>query len=805
MDHSDKIKQNLDILGLDSLKGLTIDELLAAVAEKFPPEVSKRRLLNVFVMWLHERLMAVDISAEVAFADEVASWYNALKAAANDDRAIAEAFHDWQREQSIHDAVSSRKLSIVEAELHCLMASPTVRPENNLETPRLENRYGNMHPDRMKLSREEPSVIEIGDDEPEVVEIPFRPWEDRPQPQTDDQNELQDLSFLTGANRLVLTDTVDSELNQEDLPLASCLKIPEREVSSISKRHIAGYLCNRCGIPGHLLRNCPTDMDPDFDQKPDENYVCRICKKVGDHLYILCPDNRDPKSLTQRRRRNAERNSQNRKNHRGDYGRDFDNSRPSCFRNDRLSRFDESPHGRRRSRSPLWNTDGKGRKGMFRPEYEPAIHRSLSPPSRHSDSKRHKEESHLEENPRIHRPSPPQEHRSNRKHLRAVSPEEAAPPRAIHLQSDKRAMKKARKVTFAEDLVIEIKDVGEGRLSYYDVPATPLSALITRSSDGEKMDIDVPDLPVQEKRVEPASEIDGFKDALDKMIKHESTTPELLLLLNGIEIPCPGPIFKFFKGAEERIWFRRDKPSRARPSDFFDLPTECGPDTEGIIKCETPAQDTAIKEREQPWTRITQGNGAVNIDMVLTDRTRQLKDMANDGDAAMTDVEPATAAAGVVEEENSMVETARVHNDRSSLSEAGIGRMEPSPIPVAVMTGTLSRGVTQEDSIITHEIETEEVPAGSLSKVEHSTLNETKSEAEGEIQLSRLVERTAMEVGALPTVAEEPSSCRMLGQSIFGVEPDEVIKESACLSQELSRVALDDETCEMVKGPASIL
>lgn len=250
MDHSDKIKQNLDTLGLDSLKALTMDQLLAAVAQKFPPEVSKRRLLNVFVMWLHERLTEVNIPADAAFANEVASWYNNLKMAANDDSAIAEAFHDWQRGQYIHDPASSGWLSIVEVKLHSLMASPTAHPRDNLETARPERQYGSMHPERLKLSLEDPSVIEIDDDEPEVVGIPFRQWEDRAQPETDGQDESHGLSFLTGSNRLALNDTVGSKLDREGSPLASYLKSPERELGSISKRRSLGYVCNRCGIPG---------------------------------------------------------------------------------------------------------------------------------------------------------------------------------------------------------------------------------------------------------------------------------------------------------------------------------------------------------------------------------------------------------------------------------------------------------------------------------------------------------------------------------------------------------------------------
>ncbi|KXX83329.1 E3 ubiquitin-protein ligase RBBP6 [Madurella mycetomatis] len=599
MDHPDKIKQNLDILGLDNLKGLTMDQLLAAVANKFPPEVSKRRLLNVFVMWLHERLTGVDIPADAAFANEVSSWYNTLKMTANDDSAIAEAFHDWQCEQYIHDPASSGWLSIAELKLHSPMASPTAHSLNNLETARPEHQYGSMHPDRLKLSLEDPSAIEIDDDGPEVVGTPFHQWEDRAQLQTDGQDEPHGLSFLTGSNRLVLNDPVDSKLDRGGSPFASCVKSPEHESGSISKRRSLGYVCNRCRIPGHLLQNCPTDTDSAFDKKPQEDYKCRICKKTGDHLFTLCPNNRDPKSLTQQRRHNVEKSAKSGANHRHDYGSDFDNSHQSRLRNDRSHRLDEPPRGRRRSCSPLGHANGKRRRDMSPPGHEQLSHRPVSPPLRYSDSKRRMEEPYVEDTPVIHRLLPPQEHRNNRKHSGAMFPNKPASPKECHSRVDKRAKKKARRVTFCDDLVIEIKDTGEGRLSYYDVPATPLSALIPCSPGGKKMDIDVSGLSVQGKSDEPASKVDDFADALDEMIKQESAATGLLLLFDGTELRCSSPIFKLFKGAEEKIWVRRDKASRARPSDFFDLSTEGGHHARLGADHEMLARDAATKKQEQ--------------------------------------------------------------------------------------------------------------------------------------------------------------------------------------------------------------
>ncbi|KAJ8071405.1 hypothetical protein OCU04_001726 [Sclerotinia nivalis] len=61
------------------------------------------------------------------------------------------------------------------------------------------------------------------------------------------------------------------------------------------------YICNRCGKHGHLVKQCPTNMDPAFDKQPPETYQCSICNKFGNHWYSLCPKNTKEDSITQKR------------------------------------------------------------------------------------------------------------------------------------------------------------------------------------------------------------------------------------------------------------------------------------------------------------------------------------------------------------------------------------------------------------------------------------------------------------------------------------------------------------------------
>ncbi|KAK7418367.1 hypothetical protein QQX98_003987 [Neonectria punicea] len=49
------------------------------------------------------------------------------------------------------------------------------------------------------------------------------------------------------------------------------------------------YRCRRCGIGGHLIKDCPTNSDPFFDLMPKPDYVCHLCGTEGDHYIFTCP------------------------------------------------------------------------------------------------------------------------------------------------------------------------------------------------------------------------------------------------------------------------------------------------------------------------------------------------------------------------------------------------------------------------------------------------------------------------------------------------------------------------------------
>lgn len=251
MDHSDKIKQNLQLLRLENLEGLSLGQLSSAIGERLPSDVSKKRILNIYVMWLHPRLMAIDFPTDEAFTHEIAAWYRFLKALPSDDNSIAEAFWDWQHGQSVQDPASWKRLKIAEAQLHKLMSpSPT-----KLE---LSVRYGHMHPDRLKLSEESPAVIELDDGDSDIVVVSSNTLRiDANSPENHGRNGQRDLSFLTGSNMLAVNETAkaprrkNADISQaQGKPVTQLSRSRETEETCTPKELLAGYICHRCGKEG---------------------------------------------------------------------------------------------------------------------------------------------------------------------------------------------------------------------------------------------------------------------------------------------------------------------------------------------------------------------------------------------------------------------------------------------------------------------------------------------------------------------------------------------------------------------------
>ncbi|KAI0913236.1 hypothetical protein F4823DRAFT_87087 [Ustulina deusta] len=57
-----------------------------------------------------------------------------------------------------------------------------------------------------------------------------------------------------------------------------------------------------------MLQDCPTNLDPRYDQAPARDYRCIFCGQHGDHYATLCPKNPHENSLTKQREKATTQN-----------------------------------------------------------------------------------------------------------------------------------------------------------------------------------------------------------------------------------------------------------------------------------------------------------------------------------------------------------------------------------------------------------------------------------------------------------------------------------------------------------------
>ncbi|KAI7862694.1 CwfJ C-terminus 1-domain-containing protein-like protein [Spinellus fusiger] len=69
-------------------------------------------------------------------------------------------------------------------------------------------------------------------------------------------------------------------------------KDPKRQASTATSAPPEHYICRRCNVPGHWVKDCPeaNTLHKDYDQSvPPEHYVCNICHVPG-HFLRQCPE-----------------------------------------------------------------------------------------------------------------------------------------------------------------------------------------------------------------------------------------------------------------------------------------------------------------------------------------------------------------------------------------------------------------------------------------------------------------------------------------------------------------------------------
>ncbi|KAL1842626.1 hypothetical protein VTJ49DRAFT_4674 [Mycothermus thermophilus] len=280
MDVVGKSQDDDETLGFQGLDGGSLDQLTDTAAKKLQLDTDKKSL-ELNVMWLHERLTAMDVSQEATFTAEIAAWYWVVKAQSYDGYLVLEAFRDWQRKQAVDDPASSRRLMIAEAELHKLIDTVSGRvkavpdpmaTKNNEASSQMRSGHVQEPPgERMDIGIED--VEACGNETMNILSGTI---------QTNQSSG--DLSFLTGSN----------------MEPVGTVKTFSNSMARATALAAAPKKCRRCGED---VLYCPTNLDPRFDLKPPKGYKCVFCRKVEDHFGRFCPKNPDPNSIGRLRQR----------------------------------------------------------------------------------------------------------------------------------------------------------------------------------------------------------------------------------------------------------------------------------------------------------------------------------------------------------------------------------------------------------------------------------------------------------------------------------------------------------------------
>ncbi|KAK3955476.1 hypothetical protein QBC32DRAFT_379066 [Pseudoneurospora amorphoporcata] len=321
-------------LGVRTLGELSLEELAERI-DSISELTAPRTQLYVFMKWLSDRLLEADSSDEESISREIATWclfVNNVNAEFDSGNVVG-TFEEWLEEHLQAEPLGAKRLKMAELEIKKFHGLPTeaphglvpagqhfqpsppaeeiyqqVSPVNEAsEVPRVEG-FGHIHPDRLKLSRygdsnsKKGEVIDLDEWQRPIVDI-----------SSDEDAGLQaknDLSFLTGSNRMVFGDdetNLTTELQEKGKnKTRGKKKSMQSAPTSVQTNRNNKKPCGRCGVTGHYHMQCPTNLDPSFDKNPPDDYKCNLCNKFGDHYATVCKRNMQPASLTQQRKRYAE-------------------------------------------------------------------------------------------------------------------------------------------------------------------------------------------------------------------------------------------------------------------------------------------------------------------------------------------------------------------------------------------------------------------------------------------------------------------------------------------------------------------
>lgn len=288
----------------DALRGISLQELDKR-------SQGHKDLVNIYLGWLQEHLNDWDLSDSAVFRPQIKSWYASLRFHGYDDRHIRNAFSAWMSNQIQSDASSARRLLVAQEELLGNLG-------NNQETETTRD-LGTGQGTAGVITKREKKIIDVSSGEDDS-DVEFLGWKRPDNMRNTSKNARQTAPPLTGANK-------EDQRLQGTENRGPNDRLKESRTRKITASHNPSgtppknYVCDRCGekgkanVPlrlwplyidqvsrtGHFKENCPTNLDPSYDQKPVGGYQCYCCGAREKHLTTLCPYNENPNSVTQQR------------------------------------------------------------------------------------------------------------------------------------------------------------------------------------------------------------------------------------------------------------------------------------------------------------------------------------------------------------------------------------------------------------------------------------------------------------------------------------------------------------------------
>ncbi|XXG98362.1 hypothetical protein Hte_004685 [Hypoxylon texense] len=266
------LRPTLDILGVDSLAGFTLEKLRDTAQAV---DLDKYLTLQVYMGWLNEH-MKEEIQIDL-------SHFIHLLLEQFDESKIRAVFEQWQNMDAEEDPTNRRKYLTIKEDFFRILGH--ISGTSNVEAGSASRLSGLFPPPSNDTdeSMEGPMGLSLSD-------INQRDFNNQ------DNNRDRDL-------RRALKENIAPVKRKSNSALRSTTRKENRKANlPYQKKPIGSYVCKRCHKKGHWLADCPTNLDPAFDQAPGPDYVCNICRAIGKHFITLCPRNKEPGSWTQMRR-----------------------------------------------------------------------------------------------------------------------------------------------------------------------------------------------------------------------------------------------------------------------------------------------------------------------------------------------------------------------------------------------------------------------------------------------------------------------------------------------------------------------